>query len=67
MAVANVWQRLAAFVLDYLIIAAYLILLVMVSMLMSRKHQAFYDWIAGTYVIIVLHPARTQASEKHAG
>ena len=67
MPVANVWQRLGAFVLDYLIIAALLVLLVMVSMLVSKKHQALYDWIEGTYVIVVLHPARTQASQKHAG
>lgn len=52
----------AGLVLIWILVAVYL-----VSMLMSKKHQALYDRIAGTYVIIVPHPGRTQASEKHAG
>jgi uncharacterized RDD family membrane protein YckC len=52
----------AGLVLAWILVAAYL-----VSMLVSKKHQALYDWITGTYVIVVQHPGRTQASEKHAG
>ena len=52
----------AGLVLVWILVAAYL-----VSMLMSKKHQALYDGIAGTYLIVVPHPGRTQASEKHAG
>lgn len=52
----------AGLVLVWILVAVYL-----VSMLMSKKHQALYDGIAGTYVIVVPHPGRTQASEKHAG
>jgi uncharacterized RDD family membrane protein YckC len=33
----------------------------------SKKHQAPYDWIASTAVIVVPHPGRIQASEKRAG
>jgi uncharacterized RDD family membrane protein YckC len=52
----------AGLVLVWILVAAYL-----VSILASKKHQALYDRIAGTYVIVVPHPGRTQASEKHAG
>jgi uncharacterized RDD family membrane protein YckC len=52
----------AGLVLVWILVAAYL-----VSMLVSKKHQALYDWIAGTYVIVVPHPGRTQASEKQTG
>lgn len=52
----------AGLVLVWILVAAYL-----VSMLVSKKHQAVYDWIAGTYVIVVPHPGRTKTSEKHAG
>ena len=48
--------------LVWILVAAYL-----VSILVSKKHQALYDWIAGTYVIVVPHPGRIKASEKHAG
>jgi len=49
-------------VLVWVLVAAYL-----VSILVSKKHRALYDWIAGTFVIVVAHPGRTQASEKHGG
>lgn len=52
----------AGLVLVWILVAAYL-----VSMLVSKKHQALYDWIAGTYVIVAPHPGRTQTSEKQAG
>ena len=52
----------AGLVLVWILVAAYL-----VSILVSKKHQALYDGNAGTYVIVVPHPGRTQASEKHAG
>ena len=52
----------AGLVLVWVLVAAYL-----VSMLVSKKHQALYDWIAGTLVIVVPHPGRPPASEKHAG
>lgn len=45
----------AGLVLVWVLVAAYL-----VSMLVSKKHQALYDWIAGTYVIVVPHPRRTR-------
>lgn len=51
----------AGLVLVWVLVAAYL-----VSMLVSKKHQSLYDWIAGTSVIVVAHPGRTRASEKHA-
>ena len=51
----------AGLVLVWVLVAAYL-----VSMLVSKKHQALYDWIAGIYVIVAPHPGRTQASEKQA-
>ncbi len=38
-------------VLVWILLGAYL-----VSMLVSKKHQALYDWIAGTYVIVVPRP-----------
>ena len=34
----------------------------LVSMLVSVKRQALYDWIAGTYVIALPYPIRTPAS-----
>jgi uncharacterized RDD family membrane protein YckC len=37
----------------WILVAAYL-----VSMFVSKKHQALYDWIAGTYVIIMQHPGK---------
>ena len=37
----------------WILVAAYL-----VSMFVSKKHQAIYDWIAGTYVIIVRNPGK---------
>ena len=49
----------AGLVLVWILVGAYF-----VSMLVSEKHQALYDWIAGTYVIVVPHPARTQAAEQ---
>ena len=49
----------AGLVLVWILVGAYL-----VSMLVSKKHQALYDWIAGTYVIVVPHPGRTQASDR---
>jgi len=52
----------AGLVLVWVLVAAYL-----VSMLVSKKHQALYDWIAGTLVIVLARPGRTQASEKRAG
>jgi uncharacterized RDD family membrane protein YckC len=52
----------AGLVLVWILLGAYL-----VSMLVSKKHQALYDWIAGTFVIVVPHSERTQAPEKHAG
>ena len=52
----------AGLVLVWILVGAYL-----VSMLVSKKHQALYDWIAGTSVIVVPHPGRPPASEKHAG
>jgi uncharacterized RDD family membrane protein YckC len=52
----------AGLVLVWVLVAAYL-----VSILVSQKHQALYDWIAGTFVIVVPHPGCAQASEKHAG
>jgi len=48
----------AGLVLVWILVGAYL-----VSMLVSKKHQALYDWIAGTYVIVVPHSGRTLASE----
>ena len=52
----------AGLVLVWILVGAYV-----VSMLVSKKHQALYDWIAGTFVIVVPHPGRPPASEKHAG
>ena len=52
----------AGLVLVWILVGVYL-----VSMLVSKKHQALYDWIAGTSVIVVPHPSRPPASEKHAG
>ena len=52
----------AGLVLVWVLVAAYL-----ASMIMSKKHQALYDWIAGTCVIVVQRPERIQASEKHTG
>jgi uncharacterized RDD family membrane protein YckC len=48
-------------VLVWILVGAYL-----VSMLVSKKHQALYDWIAGTAVIVEPHPRRPPASEKQA-
>src|SRR5437588_871792 len=52
----------AGLVLVWILMGAYL-----VSMLLSKKHQARYDWIAGTSVIVVLHPGSPPAFDKHAG
>jgi uncharacterized RDD family membrane protein YckC len=52
----------AGLVLVWILVGANL-----VSMLVSKKHQALYDWIAGTAVIVIPHPGRPSASEKHAG
>ena len=52
----------AGLVLVWVLVAVYL-----ASMIMSKKHQALYDWIAGTSVIVVPRPDRIQASEKHTG
>lgn len=52
---------IAGLVLVWVSVVAYL-----VSMLVSKKHQALYDWIVGTYVVVVPHPVRTQASKNHA-
>ena len=52
----------AGLVLVWILVGTYV-----VSMLVSKKHQALYDWIAGTFVIVVPHPGRPPASEKHAG
>src|SRR6266567_2194705 len=43
----------AGLVLVWILVGAYL-----VSMLVSKKHQVLYDWIAGTSVIVVPHPGR---------
>jgi uncharacterized RDD family membrane protein YckC len=43
----------AGLVLVWVLVAAYL-----VSMIVSKKHQALYDWIAGTFVIVAAHPVR---------
>ncbi|HEY6412027.1 MAG TPA: hypothetical protein VIY29_31595, partial [Ktedonobacteraceae bacterium] len=51
----------AGLVLVWILVGAYL-----VSMLASKKHQALYDWIAGSYVIVVPRPGGTQASERHS-
>lgn len=48
----------AGLVLVWVLVASYL-----VSMLVSQKHQALYDWIAGTFVIVVPHPHSAQASD----
>jgi uncharacterized RDD family membrane protein YckC len=37
----------------------------LVSLLVSKKHQALYDWIAGTYVLLVPRPGRSQTSGGH--
>jgi uncharacterized RDD family membrane protein YckC len=41
----------AGLVLVWVLIGTYLL-----SLLVSKKHQALYDWIAGTYVIVVPRP-----------
>lgn len=51
----------AGLVLVWILVGAYL-----VSMFVSKKHHTLYDWIAGTSVIVVPHPGRPLASEKHA-
>ena len=48
---------IAGLVLVWVLVAAYLL-----TMFVSKKHQTPYDWITGTCVIAVAHPARTQAS-----
>ena len=50
----------AGLVLVWVLVAAYL-----VSMLVSKKHQALYDWIAGTYVIVASHAGRTQVEDRN--
>ncbi|MEO9056966.1 MAG: RDD family protein [Ktedonobacteraceae bacterium] len=47
----------AGLVLVWLLIGAYL-----VSILVRKKHQSLYDWIAGTYVVVVPHSDRTKAA-----
>ncbi len=47
----------AGLVLVWILVGAYL-----VSMLVSKKHQALYDWIAGTFVIVVQRPGHTRHS-----
>jgi uncharacterized RDD family membrane protein YckC len=51
----------AGLLLVWVLIGAYLL-----SLLVSKNHQALYDWIAGTYVIVVPRPGRIQASERHS-
>ena len=53
---------MAGLILVWVLVGAYL-----TSMFVSKKHQAFYDWIAGTYVIVVPHSDRTRVFEKQAG
>lgn len=48
----------AGLMLVWVLVGAYL-----VSMLVSKKHQALYDWIAGTAVIVAAHPGRPLAHE----
>jgi len=43
----------AGLVLVWILVVAYL-----VSMYVNKKHQALYDWIAHTDVIVVPHPSR---------
>ncbi|HET9918702.1 MAG TPA: RDD family protein [Ktedonobacteraceae bacterium] len=50
----------AGLVLVWVLVGANLL-----SILVSKKHQALYDWISGTAVIVVQHPVRPAASEKH--
>ncbi|MGH2495713.1 MAG: RDD family protein [Ktedonobacteraceae bacterium] len=49
---------IAGLVLVWVLVAAYL-----VSMFVSKKHQAFYDWIAGTYVIVVPRTDHAQVED----
>ncbi len=44
----------AGLVLVWIIVGAYVI-----SLLMSKKHQTLYDWIAGSYVVLAPHLSRT--------
>ena len=46
---------MAGLALVWILVGAYL-----VSLLASKKHQALYDWMAGTYVIAGPHPSRTR-------
>lgn len=43
----------AGLVLVWVLVGVYL-----VSMLVGKKHQTLYDWIAGTYVVVVPRPDR---------
>jgi uncharacterized RDD family membrane protein YckC len=52
----------AGLVLVWILIGVYL-----VSMLVSKKHQALYDWIAGTYVVVAPHPDATKRSQSATG
>jgi uncharacterized RDD family membrane protein YckC len=45
----------AGLVLVWILVGAYL-----VSILVRKKHQALYDWITGTYVVVAQHPDRTK-------
>ncbi len=47
----------AGLALVWILVGAYL-----VSLLVSKKHQALYDWIAGTCVIVVPHTGRIKAT-----
>lgn len=49
---------MAGLVLVWVLVGIYLI-----SMIVSKKHQALYDWIAGTCVIVVAHPGRAGIRE----
>jgi uncharacterized RDD family membrane protein YckC len=52
---------IAGLVLVWVLVGAYL-----VSLLVSKKHQALYDWIAGAVVVRVPSPGRP-AAKQHAG
>ena len=49
----------AGLILVWVLVGIYLI-----SMLVSKKHQALYDWIAGTCVIVVPRSGHTQVEDR---
>src|SRR6266487_293760 len=52
----------AGLVLVWILVGVYLM-----SMLVNKKHQAFYDWIAGTCVVIALYPDPTKRRQSATG